>query len=60
METYAEFWIRMLELEKKVWQGPGTERDLKECERRIQELKDWVARGNKGLPPSFHPSCFAG
>ena len=56
--SHAEFWIMMLELEKKVWQAPENEEHLKDCERRIQEIKDWVASGEKGLPPSFHPSAF--
>jgi hypothetical protein len=58
--SHAEFWIMMLELEKKVWGAPENQASLEDCERRIQVLKDWVRAGNeKGLPPAFHPSAFA-
>jgi hypothetical protein len=45
--SHAEFWIRMLELEKKVWGAPENQASLEDCERRIQVLKDWVRAGNE-------------
>jgi hypothetical protein len=47
----------MLGLQRKVWLGPDTEGALKDCDRRIQELKEWATSGKKGLPPDFRPSA---
>jgi hypothetical protein len=47
----ARAWVRIFELEKRVREkqraNPGGEELPKDCERKLQEAKDWVAGGKE-------------
>jgi hypothetical protein len=59
----AEFWVTVFEMEKMLCEkqrhmGPEYEENLRDCEKKLQEAKDWVASGKEGSPP-FEPDCYA-